>query len=195
MSLSKGREDENRFSKGGSRGKDTLKCVFWHISAADTAIMKSEFSYQTLNVSSDQPEKTYIFIGQETHTIHDSITWNHGNRVLGKEVTWCLTSCYFTLRKVRINYIVVTVKRYWNLRRLKNTEHVPFLMTFMFQTSVQCAKETLWPAYPDGENGLLYRSGISYPLEGSLKLSNSTSLAHTLEIYLFKRPHLNAKQQ
>lgn len=59
----------------------------------------------------------------------------------------------------------------------KNTEHVPFLLTFMFQTSVQWAKETLWPAYPDGENGLLYRPGISYPLEGSLKLSISISSA------------------
>lgn len=68
-------------------------------------------------------------------------------------------------------------------------------MTFRFQTSVQCAKETRWPAYPDGENGLFYRSGISYPLEGSLKLSNCISIAHSLEIYLFEITHLNAMQQ
>lgn len=49
--------------------------------------MKLEFSYHTLYISSDQPEKPYIFTGQETRTIHDSITLNHGNHVLGKEVT------------------------------------------------------------------------------------------------------------
>lgn len=91
MSLSKGREEQKPFNKGGRRGKDLWNLYFDTFQQLTLLKWNQNFSYHKFPC--DQPEKTYKFIGQQTHTIYNSITWNHGNHVLGKEVTWCLTLC------------------------------------------------------------------------------------------------------
>lgn len=99
----------------------------------------------------------------------------------------------FMLWKVRINYIVVMVKDTETLGGFRiQTCTFSYYLCFKVQFSV--LRKPFDQLIQMGKMVCSPDLVISYPLEGSLKLPNSISLAHTLEISLFKRTHLNAKQ-
>lgn len=100
----------------------------------------------------------------------------------------------FMLWKVRSNYIAVMVKDTETFGGF-TIQTFTFSYNLCFKVQFSVLRKLFDQLILLGK--MIYSTDwlISYPLEGSLKLPNSISLAHTLEIYLFKRTHLNAKQQ
>lgn len=150
--------------------------------------MKSECSYHIPCFQwSTRKKSTYIHWTENTHNswFHylEYWYWQRSNLMFD-----------FLLWKVRISYIVVMVKdseTSWGFIIWTCT----FSYRLCFKVQFSVLRKPFDQLIQMGKMVCSTDSLISYPLEGSLKLPNSISPAHTLEICLFKRTHLNAKQQ
>lgn len=127
--------------------------------------MKSGFSF--FPVIHEKIPPTHIHWMGNTHYSQ----FHYLNHDTCKEVTWCLTSCYG-------EWVSTILWLWWKiLKPWEASEYLFFHLCFKVQFSV--LRKSFDQLIQMGKMVCSTDLLISYPLEGSLKLPNSISLAHT----------------